>query len=227
MSSAEYDYEAVPGVPGVLPAGERLLWQGGPEWHSFFQRALPLRAVLGYFGLLAGWRFVSGLTETGSLQFAAVSAFWIVPLCLTVVAIMAAFSYAVARTTLYTITEKRVIFRFGLAVPVAINVPFAKIATADLNIFADGTGHIPLKIFGVDRFSFFLLWPHARGWQITHPQPMLKSVSDCAKVADILSAALAASQSGASAPVTVQKRDAVSLDQGGVRLARGAASVAA
>jgi Bacterial PH domain len=227
MSSAEYDYEAVPGVPGVLPAGERLLWQGGPEWQSFFQRALPLRAVLGYFGLLAGWRFVSGLAETGSLQFAAVSAFWIVPLCLTVVTIMAAFSYATARTTIYTITDQRVIFRFGLAVPVAINVPFAKIATADLNVFFDGTGHIPLKIFGVDRFSFFLLWPHARGWQITHPQPMLKSVPDCAMVADILSAALAASQSGASAAVTVQERDGVSLDQGGLRLARGAASAAA
>lgn len=227
MSSAEYDYEAVPGVPGVLPAGERLLWQGAPEWLSFFQRALPLRAVLGYFGLLAGWRFVSGWSETGSLQFAAVSAFWIVPLCLTVVAIMAAFSYAVARTTIYTITDKRVIFRFGLAVPVAINVPFAKIATAELNTFADGTGHIPLKIFGVDRFSFFLLWPHARGWQITHPQPMLKSVPDCAKVADILGAALAASQTGSSAAANLQKRDGDAREQGGVRQPGVAASAAA
>jgi hypothetical protein len=227
MSSAEYDYEAVPGVPGILPAGERLLWQGGPEWLSFFQRGLPLRAVLGYFGFIAGWRFVSGWSETGSLQFAAISALWILPLCLTVVAIMAAFAYAVTRTTIYTITDKRVIFRFGLAVPVAINVPFAKIATADLNTFADGTGHIPLKIFGVDRFSFFLLWPHARDWQITHPQPMLKSVPDCTKVAEILGGALAASQSGAAVVGTVQKRDVDLREQGGVRQTGVAASAAA
>ncbi len=227
MSSAEYDYEAVPGVPGILPAGERMLWQGGPEWHSFFQRALPLRAVLAYFGLLAGWRFVSGWSDTGSLQFAAVSAFWIVPLCLTVVILMAAFSYAVSRTTIYSITDKRVIMRFGLAVPVAINVPFSKIATADLNVFADGTGHIPLKIFGVDRFSFLVLWPHARGWQITHPQPMLKSVPDCAAVAEILAGALAASQSGSTVSGTVQKRDSDQREQGVVRQVSAGASAAA
>lgn len=226
MSSAEYDYEAVPGVPGILPAGERMLWQGGPEWLSFFQRALPLRAVLLYFGVLAAWRFVAGWSETGSLQFGATSALWILPLCVTVVAIMAAFSYATARTTLYTITDKRVILRFGLAVPVAINVPFSKIATADLNIFADGTGHIPLKIFGVDRFSFFLLWPHARGWQITHPQPMLKSVPDCAKVAGILGAALAASQT-TDGKITAPERSVDAREQGVVRQERGNAPVAA
>ena len=31
---SEYDHEPVRGLPGVLPSGEALLWQGAPEWRS-------------------------------------------------------------------------------------------------------------------------------------------------------------------------------------------------
>jgi len=40
---SEHDAEPVPGLPGPLPAGEALLWQGRPSFEGLAKRALHLR----------------------------------------------------------------------------------------------------------------------------------------------------------------------------------------
>ena len=37
------------GLPGVLPAGEHIVWQGAPDAHVFARRALHLRWIAAYF----------------------------------------------------------------------------------------------------------------------------------------------------------------------------------
>ena len=67
-----------------------------------------------------------------------------------------------ARTTVYTITSKRLVMRVGMALPVTINLPFNQIDGASLRLFANGSGDIPLKVTAKERVAYLLLWPHAR-----------------------------------------------------------------
>ncbi|MEY3475503.1 MAG: hypothetical protein RL087_1961, partial [Pseudomonadota bacterium] len=30
----EHEFEAAPGLPAPLPVGERILWQGAPQWRA-------------------------------------------------------------------------------------------------------------------------------------------------------------------------------------------------
>jgi Bacterial PH domain len=229
MSGHEYDYETVAGLPGDLPDRERVLWQGSPTWLSFLTHALHVRWIAGYFALLMVWRFASGLHDGMNLQAALISGAWIVPLAAIVIAIMAGFALAVSRTTIYSITSRRVVFRFGVAVPIAVNVPFSQIVKADLHTFNDGTGQIPLTIGGQDRFAFLVLWPHAMGWQINNPQPMIRSIPDSERVAAILATALAASVSAnaSSSPASLSGPVRLGAEASPVRAARPLVTAAA
>ena len=34
MSDHDFDFEPIRGLPALLPAGEKQLWQGSPHWKS-------------------------------------------------------------------------------------------------------------------------------------------------------------------------------------------------
>ena len=105
-----------------------------------------------------------------------------------------------ARTTVYTITDRRVVMRVGIVLSVTFNLPFRVIQSAALMTHADGTGDIPLALAGEDRIAYLHLWPHARPWRIARPQPMLRCVPAAASVAALLSRAVATSQGSAIRP---------------------------
>jgi hypothetical protein len=67
------------------------------------------------------------------------------------------------------------------------------VESADLRLFADGSGDIPLLLAGETRVGYVTLWPHARPWKMKRVQPMMRSVPDAARVAQLLARALAAS----------------------------------
>ena len=56
----EYDHEPIRGLPGDLPAGEEILWQGSPDWRTFARSALYTRYIAGYFAILALFGIASG-----------------------------------------------------------------------------------------------------------------------------------------------------------------------
>ena len=56
----EYDSEPIRGLPGELPEGERILWQGSPDWRVFVRSALFGRWIVGYFAILAFWSIATG-----------------------------------------------------------------------------------------------------------------------------------------------------------------------
>lgn len=194
------------GMPGPLPAGERLLWQGAPDWRLLARRALHVRKVAAYFGLIVLWVGASAVTRgvPGLLDLARAVGLAAIPL-----ALMLGYAWWVGRTTVYTITDRRVVLHIGLALPVTINLPYARIEAAALNRQADGSGDIALALTGSDRLAYLILWPHARPWRLARAEPMLRALRDVEPVAILLSRALAASADMAAPVLQVQAEHGV------------------
>lgn len=192
MSHNDDDFEPVPGLPEVLPQGEQMLWQGSPQWWSLALRAFRLREVGVYFALLMAWRLVSSLMAGGSVLAALEYAADLLPLALGACAILAGIAYISARTTMYTITSQRVVMRYGMAIPLVLNIPFSRIETAALGAHREGTGSIPLKLHKGERIAYLVLWPHARPGYYRSPEPMLRCLPDGEKAANVLRRALEA-----------------------------------
>lgn len=196
----EHEYEPVRGLPGRLPAGETILWQGSPRWQGLARRVFHLGPLSLYFGALIAWRVGSGLLDAEPP--AQIAATVVVPLLLALAALglLALLAWLTARTTVYTVTSERVVMRLGVVLSVTFNIPFRCIASAGLRAHADGTGDLPLALAGTDRISYLHLWPHARPWRVAKPEPMLRAVPDADRVADILARAILASQGSAVRP---------------------------
>jgi hypothetical protein len=191
MSHDDFDFEPVRGLPANLPENEKLLWQGAPEWKALALRAYHVRKVVAYFSLLVAWRIGSGLVS-GHDAGLFVSCLLLVTLGGIAIGVLTLLAYLNARSTVYSITSKRVILRHGVAVSLTLNVPFKLIDGADYKGFKDETGDIALRLPDRERIGYLITWPHLRTDKITRPQPSLRALADARQAAAILSAALAA-----------------------------------
>ena len=197
----DFDFEPIRGLPQLLPRGERMLWQGAPRWQDLAVHAFHVRKVIWYF---AGLTILAGalrLAEGESFAFAIRPFQWLMPMGLFAAALLSALAYLSAKTTVYTLTSKRVVMRVGMALPVTINLPFSQIDGAALRVFGNGSGDIPLKVTRKERIAYLVLWPHARPFHFAHPQPTLRSLAKADDVASLLASALAGT---ATAPMPVE-----------------------
>lgn len=186
----EHEIEPIRGLPERLPQGERILWQGAPDWKSLALRALHVRVVIAYFAILFVWSVWAAMSEGTALGEALLIAARLIPVTLAAVGLLAGYAWLVHRTTVYTITNRRVVMRFGIALPMTLNIPFAIVGSAAVKAYGDKTGDIPLELTGTGRISYLALWPHARPWWTAKPQPMLRGVPQAEQVAEILREAL-------------------------------------
>jgi hypothetical protein len=180
------------GLPGALPDGERLLWQGSPAWASLARRAFHLRKVAVYFGALILWRGWSAVEDGRSLADAAAHAAWALPAAGLALGLLALLAWGYARTSIYTLTTRRLVIRTGLALPMTMNLPFSAIRSAGLATHRDGTGDIAIGIMEGQSAGRLVLWPHVRFW-LARPEPLLRSLADAQTVARLLAKALAES----------------------------------
>jgi hypothetical protein len=178
----EYENEPIRGLPGLLPAGETILWQGGPDWRMLARTAFRTRLVAGYFILLAAWALGNAAMTHGSYLGVEMT----VSLGVVGVALLHLLAWAAARTTVYTLTNRRIVLRIGIAVPKCVNLPLGMIGSVDLATRADGSGDVALVIAGPAKLGILALWPHARPWKITVPQPMLRAIPDAQGVASMI-----------------------------------------
>jgi hypothetical protein len=177
-------------LPAPLPAGERVIWQGKPSFKGLALRSFHIREVALYFGLLTLWKLWSSWSHGGSFEETATSVLWLVIPAVSAIAVLAGLAWLFRRAACYTITTKRVLFQFGVALPMTMNIPLSKIANAALKTYRDGSGDIPLKVSDPKRVSYVLLWPHIRPWRLRAPEPMLRALPDAAIAAARLSEAL-------------------------------------
>ncbi len=190
----EHASEPVPGLPDYLPPGERILWQGRPDLWSLAVRALHIRKVALWLGAMWLVRVatIGGVTTHGRF----------IVLTLIALGLLLLLAWLMTRSTLYTLTSARVVMRFGIAVPISLNLPFATIESALLRQSSRqssrqkgrGTADIAFAVAPdpVSRLSYAVLWPHARPWRVTPPQPMLRCLRDAEEVAGLLAEALEA-----------------------------------
>lgn len=183
MILTEYDDEPVRGLPGELPEGETLIWQGSPEWRLLARSAFFTRIVGLYFAILVALAIANGST-TGVIATIIAGAVGIGLLML--------YAWAVARTTVYTLTSRRVVLRIGVALNMCINLPLAKIGGANLRPLGPVEGDLALQLIGPHKLGYLVLWPHARPWKLGNPQPMLRALPDAAVVGERLARAVAA-----------------------------------
>jgi len=194
VSHDDFDVEPIPGLPERPPAGEEILWQGAPQWQRVAREVYYVDKVAIYFAALLGLKFAaelwSGASAMAALRATAGAAVWMVPLGLAAIGVLMVLAYLTGRTTIYTITNQRVAIRFGIALPMTVNLPFRTIDTVALNVHADGTGNIPISLLTGDRIAYLVMWPHTRPWRFSKPEPMLRAVPDAARVAKLLSDAI-------------------------------------
>lgn len=195
----EYDGEPIRGLPGMLPPGEAILWQGAPDWRLLARSAFHLPLVAVYFAALVVAGLIAG-SLTGALLTFASGAF-----CLALLAFLA---WAIARSTVYTLTDRRIVMRFGIALPKCVNLPLQQIGAADLRPQGDGRGDIALRMTAPAPLSWLLLWPHVRPWRVRKAEPMLRSLPDAPGFAELLARAVAK-----HAPITVAGTAAVQANQ--------------
>jgi hypothetical protein len=160
-----------------------MLWQGSPEWKRLALTAFHVRAVGVYFALLAAWGLLSGGSLAGVVATGAAGVAAVGLLCL--------LAWLSARSAVYTITDRRIVLRVGVALPTCFNIPLKIVGTAALRRHPDGSADIPLQLNGPDRLGWLMLWPHARPWRLSTPEPMLRAVPDGEAVAALLARALA------------------------------------
>ncbi len=186
----EHEFEPVYGLPESLPEGEKILWQGAPDWRAFAMQVFHVKAIAIYGAVLCAWRLVTVLYDGYGIAAAFSSAFSIALLMALAVGLFCLLAWLIERTTAYTITNRRLVLRIGVALSITINIPFKIIASAGCRSMKDGTGNIALTLQGTNKIAYAHLWPHARPWRFARPEPTLRAVRDVERVSAILADAL-------------------------------------
>ena len=179
----EHEFEPQRGLPERLPVGERVLWQGAPDWRVLARECFHVRKLAVYFAALALWRVFTVAHAGSGAQETAVAGAMAVGLAAVALGLVTLMAWMSARTCLYTITNRRVVMRIGIVLSVTFNLPLKKVESAGLHPLANGHGDIALALDAGTRIAYPHLWPHARPWHVARTQPSLRCIADAASVA--------------------------------------------
>lgn len=184
MHHDDFKFEPIPGLPEALPGDEHILWQGRPDSLRLARDAWKLNWVLGYFLFLAVWR-----VGVSSASVPLNDAVWHgLPFLLAGALaglILYGMAVAQARSTIYTLTNKRVAMRIGAALSMTLNLPYVQIENAALTTSKSGTGTLAFDLKGDARISYIMTWPHARPWHLRRTQPAFRAIPHADQVAAI------------------------------------------
>ncbi len=196
----EHEFEAQYGLPEELPADERILWQGTPDWKVLARRVFHVNKVALYFALMLAWRFMSTLEDTQSITAAFASLTWLAVFFALGLGLLLLLGWWSARTTAYTLTNKRIVMRIGIVLTVTYNLPLKRIESADLHRAGSGCQDIALTLERGTNIAWLHLWPHVRPWRLAKTQPMLRALPDAQAVSALLASAWSQANGVAATP---------------------------
>jgi len=181
----EHEWEAAPGLPAPLPAGEQVLWQGSPDWRQLALHAFHVRKVGLYFVAMLGLQaaFLLEMGQHGADLWRPLSVSTLT--AAMALGMLTGVAWFAGRTALYTLTNQRVVLRIGI-VTLTFNLPYRRIAGASLRRYGQRSLDIALKLYPQDRIGWFHLWPHQRAWHLSHPEPTLRCLPDGEAVSALL-----------------------------------------
>ena len=169
------DFNGIKGLPESPPDGEEVVWQGEPKWGALSTRLFRVRLVLVYFALLAG--FTAFISEAAGPEILATFV-WQLSLAVLAALILSGLAWLYATTTVYTVTDKRLVLEFGVAFTMSLNIPWDLVESAASKAFSDGTADVVISLQQGNSISYVTLWPFARPWHFLKVQPMLRGVEN-------------------------------------------------
>jgi len=172
----EYEFEPQFGLPERLPLDEFIVWQGSPGVGALASSAFHIKKLAIYFGVLIAACAWPALEEGAGVMAVLMSIKWIAPLALVGLGSVWMLAYLTSRTTVYTLTNKRIVMRLGIVFTVSFNLPLKQVAAADVRMLNKGFGDITLALKGSDRIAWIHLWPSVRPWKINKPEPTLRAI---------------------------------------------------
>ena len=182
----EHEFEPQFGLPERLPSDEFILWQGSPDVGALANTAFHFKKLALYFAVLILACAWPALEAGAGIMAIVLSLKWIAPLTVIGMVTVWMLAYFTARTTVYTLTNKRVVMRLGIVLTVTFNLPLKQIASADVRMVQNGFGDITLALKGSDRIAWVHLWPSVRPWRINKPEPTLRAIPDVQLIAEKL-----------------------------------------
>jgi hypothetical protein len=211
----EHEFEPQYGLPERLPAGERILWQGAPDFAALARHVFHLRKLVVYFAVLVGADVLTRLWDGASLGTIVLDMRWVLPLALLGLGSVALLAWLTARTTVYTLTDRRVVMRLGIVLTVTYNLPLRTLSGAALREHADGAGDISVSLADDQRIAYLQLWPSVRPWRLNRTEPTLRCVTDAQRVSRLLQQAWSQCTGVAVSPAIAQAPRQSDAAQGG------------
>jgi hypothetical protein len=213
VSVTEHEWEPVRGLPQALPADETLIWRGEPDFRAMALRVFHMRSVAVYLTVLLCGHLGIQWYQGGDLASVVLGSSWMILLGLAALGILAALAWAYTRATVYTITDKRIVLRFGVALPMMVNLPLPILGSADMKRYGDGSGDIFFSLAQKKKLSYTLLWPHIKPWQFKPVAPAMRCLRSVDEVAAALASAVGEGQPVPQVrPVPQSTHDAASAD---------------
>lgn len=198
--------EPVRGLPQKLPKDEEILWQGSAAPKPLAIHAFHIRTVSLYLAAAALLRGAFGLASGQPVAEALATSATILLLAGLGAGVLWILGWSMARGSLFTITNRRVVIRHGVAIRKYINIPFKDVRSVDLRLHAAGHGDIALSMSNDSSVPYFHLWPFARPMRFTRTVPLLRALPDAAGAALVLTKAINAAADGSLAVSTQEPR---------------------
>ena len=182
MNGHTHEFEPTFGFPESLPFSEKVLWQGSPCAWLIARRIFFLPHLFFYFLILSCLALIFN-SEVLTIKDLFIKFLSYMSLGMVAIFLLLAISYLISSTTVYSITDKRVVMRIGIVLNLSLNIPFSKIETAAWKEYADKSGDISLNLVPDNKIAYLHLWPHCRPWFFSSPRPRLSCLKDVGVVA--------------------------------------------
>lgn len=178
-------FEAPKNILDAIPNGESILWKGRPSLWGFSWNLFGLKWITLYLSILS----IVSVARFFASDF--YTAFYVdfLPFFLSgIFASIILICLAATQTysTVYIITENRLIIKTGAALSFLISMPFKKIKEVNLQKRGASIGTISFELLSEKRVPYISCWPSVRPWKFKRTQPAFSCIGSVDEVATIL-----------------------------------------
>ena len=193
-------FEVHKNILDAIPEGESILWKGKPSFWGFSWYFFGLK-LLAFYLIILSVVFAARLTVTDFFTAFVVD---FLPFLLSGIltsCILMALAKIQSQSSVYIITENRVIIKSGAALSFLISMPFKKIKAVNLQKRKGSLGTISFELNSGKRVPYISCWPSVRPWRFKKTEPAFSCIENVDEVATILRKSVMAGRVSLQAPI--------------------------
>ena len=205
-------FEVHKNILDAIPEGESILWKGKPSFWGFSWYFFGLK-LLAFYLIILSVVFAARLTVTDFFTAFIVD---FLPFLLSGILtsfILMALAKIQSQSSVYIITENRVIIKSGAALSFLISMPFKKIKAVNLQKRKGSLGTISFELNSGKRVPYISCWPSVRPWRFKKTEPAFSCIENVDDVATILRKSVMAGRVSLQAP-TINSEFKSQIEQG-------------